>query len=164
MTRRWTVSVLLLLAGLSLGYWYRPHPETDAIRRQIDALRIQINSAGGSGLANVARAAQIGSLFTDDVVVDLGQGTAPIEGRDTVMGMAARLQPRTEAFRLQFDDVGVELEPGKRTANVSLTASFIGRSAAAGETSIDAREFALQMRKVGDSWLIARVTAVSPVR
>lgn len=164
MTRRWTVSVLLLLAGLAFGYWFRPRPDTDAIQRQIDALRVQINTAGGSGLANAARAAQIGSFFTDDVVVDLGRGTSPIEGRDTLMGMAARLQPRTEAFRLQFDDVGVEIEAGKRTASVSLTASFIGRSAAEGETSIDAREFALQMRKVGDSWLIARVTEVSAVR
>ena len=46
----------------------------------------------------------------------------------TLMGMAERLQPRTAAFRMELDDVGVEMTPGAATADVTLTASFIRRS------------------------------------
>ena len=48
-----------------------------------------------------ARSAQLGTFFTEDVDVELGSGAAPIHGRATIIGMAARLQPRTAAFHDQ---------------------------------------------------------------
>ena len=74
--------------------------------------------------------------------------------------MAERLQPRTAAFRLQFEDVTVTMDPGETTADVHLTAEFIRRSITTGEESLDAREFSLGMQKVGGEWRIARVTAI----
>ena len=99
------------------------------------------------GLGTVARAADIGSYFTDNVVVDFGEGAAPIVGRTTLVGMASRLERRTAAFRLRFDDVGVRVGPNGTTAAVTLTASFVQRAGDAGE-SMDAREFQIGMEKV----------------
>jgi SnoaL-like protein len=154
----------LLAAVLVLAWWLWPSSEADAVRQRLDALLTLVNTTTSDGLNHVVRAAEIGSYFTDDVLVDLGQGTAPIQGRETLVGMAARLQTPTSAFRLQFDDVGVEVANGEQAADVSLTASFIRRSTAAGEDAMDAREFALALKRVDGVWQIARVTTVDALR
>ena len=135
-----------------------------AIDARLEALRSEVNSSTKDGLGTAARATQIGSYFTDDAVVDLGGGAPPIKGRETVMGMVARLQPRTAAFRMDLDDVSVEMVPGRDAADVLLTASFVRRSISTGEESLDAREYALVMTKAGGTWRIARITAIDTLR
>jgi hypothetical protein len=163
MNRRGVLVVTLAVAGLAV---WRFWPEGDAavVKSRLEALRAAVNTSTADGIGSVARAANIGAFFTDDVVVDLGQGTAPIRGRLTLVGMAERLQPRTAAFRMDLDDVGVELSPDRGAADVTLTASFIRRNVSTGEESIDAREFALAMTRAGGSWQIARVTAIDTLR
>jgi hypothetical protein len=135
-----------------------------AINARLEALRSEVNSSTKDGLGTAVRAAQIGSYFTDDAVVDLGGGAPPINGRETVMGMVARLQPRTAAFRMDLDDVSVEMVPDSDAADVLLTASFVRRSISTGEESLDAREYALVMSKAGGTWRIARITAIDTLR
>ena len=159
------VAGVVALAALAFLVWSRRGSGDErAIREQLEALRSEVNRSTSDGFANIARAANIGSYFTEDVVVDLGQGTAPIRGRLTLMGMAERLQPRTAAFRMELDDVGVEMTPGATTADATLTVSFIRRSISTGEESRDAREFALGLMKAGGTWRIARVTAIDVLR
>jgi hypothetical protein len=153
------------LAGVAFVVWSRSGSGDERlIRDRLEALRTEVNSSTTGSFGSVARAANIGSYFTEDVVVDLGESTAPIHGRLTLMGMAERLQPRTAAFRMELDDVGVELGPGAATADVTLTVSFIRQSIPAGEESRDAREFALGLSKDGGTWRIARVTAIDVLR
>jgi len=80
------------------------------------------------------------------------------------MGMVARLQPRTAAFRMDLDDVTIDVVPGSDAADVLLTASFVRRSISTGEESLDAREYALVMNKTGGTWRIARITAIDTLR
>lgn len=167
MTARQVVrpTVLVLLAVLAVVVWRgRMTDEERAIRDRLSALRGEVNASAADGLANVTRAARIGGYFTDEAVVDLGEGAPPIRGRDTLMGMAARLQPRTAAFRMDLDDVSVELVPGGEAADVILTASFVSSSVATGEESRDAREFALVLVKSDGPWRISRVTAIDTFR
>ena len=157
------VGGVVALAAVALFVWSRWGSDDErVIRERIEALRSEVNRPA-DGLAAISRAANIGSYFTEDVVVDLGKGAAPIRGRMTIMGMAERLQPRTAAFRLEFDDVGVEMTRGAATADVTLTASFI-RGSQTGEESRDAREFALGLTKAGGTWRIAQVTAIDVLR
>jgi hypothetical protein len=88
---------------------------------------------------------------------------APIQGRDTLAGMAARLQPRTAAFTVELVDINPVVH-GDGTADVSLTTAFRRRSLATGEESIDARELALKMTKASGQWRVSRVAAVSAFR
>lgn len=159
------VAGVVALAAVAFFVWRsRASDDERVIRERLEALRAEVNSSTGDGIGTVARAANIGSYFTEDVVVDLGQGTAPILGRLTLMGIAERLQPRTAAFRLELDDVGVDMTPGAATADVTLTASFIRRTISTGEESRDAREFALALTKTGGTWRIARLTAIDVLR
>jgi len=167
LTRRYAIRVVIAvaLAGLAYVTWRgRQSDDERAIRSRIDALRKEINASTTDGLGTLAHAAQIGSYFTEDVTIDLGEGATPIHTRDTLMGIAARLQPRTAAFRLDVDDVSVEMVPGAAAADVLLTASFVRRSLSTGEESLDAREFSLVCQKDGGTWRIARVTAIDTLR
>ena len=155
--------VVLLLAG-AMAWWSRVTPDERAINARLEALRNEVNSSTKDGLGTAARAAQIGTYFTDDAVVELGRGSPAISGRDTLMGMVARLQPRTAAFRMDLDDVSVDFLPGGDAADVMLTASFVRRSMTTGEESLDAREYALVMTKAGGLWQIARITAIDTLR
>jgi hypothetical protein len=158
----YAAAAVVVLAGL--GWWFLYAPEERAIRARLAALRDDVNAGVVSGLDNVIRAGAIGSFFTEDVVVDLGAGTAAIDGRATVMGMAARLQPRTASFRVQLDDIGIDLRGDRTSADVRLTATFIRRSTTTDEESIDAREFALVMTKADGEWRISRMTAVDTLK
>jgi len=158
--------VVLVLAVLAVFAAWRARERGDerTIRGRIEALRTEVNASTVDGLGTAARAAQIGGYFTDDAVVELGRGSVPIRGRETLMGMAARLQPRTAAFRLDLDDVGIEMVPGGVAADVMLTASFVRRSISTGEESRDAREFALVLVKTDGTWRISRITAIDTLR
>ena len=157
-----STAVVLLVAAV--WYFSQANDETADIRRRLQALCDDVNSSTTDGRGPEARAAQLGMFFTDDVDVDLGKGAMPIQGRPTIIAMAARLQPRTAAFKLEFADVTVVMEPGGNAANVHLTAEFIRRNLSTGEQSLDAREFTLGMRRVANDWQIRRVTAVETLK
>jgi hypothetical protein len=159
------VAGVVAIAAVAFVVWSRWGSNDErVIRERFEGLRAEVNRSTADGLANIARAASIGSYFTEDVVVDLGEGSPPIRGRMTLMGMAERLQPQTSAFRMELDDVTIEMTPGATTADATLTASFIRRSISTGEESRDAREFGLGLVKAGGTWRIARVTAIDVLR
>ena len=167
MTRRSVLSaviLLVLLAAAIFAWRSRATPDEREIEARLGALRNEVNASTKDGLGTAARAAQIGSYFTDDAVVELGEGAAPIKGRDTVMGMVARLQPRTAAFRMDLDDITIDMAPGSTAADVLLTASFVRRNISTGEESLDAREYALVMTKADGTWRISRITAIDTLR
>jgi hypothetical protein len=155
------------LAGVVfLGVWawrtWWPSDERQ-IRRRLQALATDFNESTTDGLGTVARAAKIGSYFTNDIVVDLGEGTPPIQGRETIIGMVGRLQPRTSAFKLELLDLNVHVST-PTTAEVNLTAAFRQRSLTTREESLEARELAIAMVKGDNEWRVSRITTVEPFR
>jgi hypothetical protein len=157
--------VIVALSGGAVLAWRRRETSDErAIRGRLETLRNEVNSSAVEGLGTATRAVQIGGYFTTDAVVELGEGSVPIRGRDTIVGMVARLQPRTAAFRMELDDVSVDLVPGGGAADVLLTASFVRRSIETGEESRDAREYALVLTKAGGDWEISRITAIDTLR
>ena len=154
----------LVLFGVFAFWRTREGPDERAIRQRLEAFRAEVNASTMDGVGTAARAAQIGTYFTEDAVVDLGGGAVPIRGRERLMDMAARLQPRTSAFRLDLDDIGIEVVPGGTAADVLLTASFVRRIMSTGEQSWDAREFALVLVKADGTWRISKITAIDTLR
>jgi hypothetical protein len=141
--------------------WFGSGGEEAAVRRRLGQLASDINAGTTEGVDTVARAVQIGSYFTDDVVIDLGRGASPIQGRLLVMDMAGRLQPRTGRFTVRVADINVQLA-GETAADVELTAEIIPRDES--DEYLDAREFKAALSKADGVWRIARVTAVQALR
>jgi hypothetical protein len=154
----------VVAAAVAAWFLLSPGDAGAAVKGRLQSFSELVNRSTVDGLGPEARASQLGAYFTEDVDVDLGQGAAPIRGRETVIGMAERLQPRTAAFRLRFEDVSVVLAPDGNSADVHLTAEFIRRNITTSEESLDAREFLLGMRRVGADWQIARVTALQTLK
>jgi hypothetical protein len=167
LTRRYvlTAALVAVLVGAGVFAWQtRQTADERAIRSRLDSLRNDVNTSTKDGIGVALHAAQIGAYFTEDALVELGEGAAPIRGRETLIGMVARLQPRTAAFRLDLEDITSEMNPGSDTADVLLTASFTRRNISTGEESLDAREYALVMTKAAGTWRIARITAIDTLR
>jgi hypothetical protein len=166
MTRRAQAGLLAGLALAVTGFliWrVGMPPEEREVRRRLAAFVSEFNTSTTDGLGTLARAVRLGEYFSTDVVVELGQGSPPIHGRETLTGMAARLQPRTAAFVLELDDVTVEILDGTR-ADVTMTALIRRRSLGSGEESLDAREFSAEVRKTDGQWVVTRVVAVDTLR
>ncbi len=147
------VGIAVVVVAAATFAWRTLFPSDERqIRTQLTRVADEVNSQS-EGLAAVARAAEVGSAFADDVVIDLGQG-GPIRGRDTVMGIVARLQPRTNRYEVRIRDMNIKVGDDDQSASVDLSATTTG------ENGMDAREFQLQMVKRDGRWLIARVTPV----
>jgi hypothetical protein len=154
-----TALLLVLVAGVVAAFaWTRWTSDEAAVERRLHGLAAEVNESTIDGAGLRARSAQLGTYFTDDVVIDLGKGAAAIRGRATVMDMASRLQPRTSAFTLQLTDIGVVLAPDRLSGSVVLTAEFTRRGG--GENAIDARELSLAVTKADGAWRISRLTLV----
>ena len=164
MGRRGAVAVVVVLAVAAVAWMLWPEGDEGAIRRQLHALVDEANERDGDPLGTVARGARLSTYFTEDAVVDLGQGREPVSGRQTLIGMAAHLQPRTATLVIALDDVTVAVRAGAVIADVSLTATLTRRDINTREQTIDAREFALEMRKEGSEWRIARAAAVDTLK
>jgi hypothetical protein len=154
------------VVAVAVAAWFllSPADAGKGVKARLQSFSELVNRSTVDGQGPEARASQLGAFFTEDVDVDLGQGAAPIRGRQTVIGMAERLQPRTAAFQLRFEDVSVVMAPDGNSADVHLTAEFMRRSMQTSEESLDAREFLLAMRRVGADWQIARVTALQTLK
>ena len=160
--RRHLFAWLCVAAALAQGCsWWGD--EKAAITERLGEFTRVVNAAVPEGLDSVSRAAEIASFFTDDVVVELGEGSTPIAGRETVMAMSMRLQPRLAQFTIGFADANVTVSPDKQSADVALTVEFISRDPTARQ-QMDAREFKLGMRRVDGVWKMARVTAVDTLK
>lgn len=143
------VAIGLAVAVLAWFVWSRS--DERQIRRQLTGVADRINERS-EGLSAVAKAASIGSALADDVVVDLGEG-APIRGRETLMAIVARVQPRTSRYEVTIRDMNVRVvDAQSASVDLSVTTS--------GENGMDAREFQVGMVKRDGAWLIARVTPV----
>ena len=68
----------------------------------------ELNAGTTSGFGTLTHVARLSEFIHPDIVVELGPGSPPIQGRETLLGMVSRLQPRTSAFVLEMDDVNVE--------------------------------------------------------
>jgi hypothetical protein len=146
------VAIAVVVAAAVMFAWRSVFPSDERqIRRQLAHVAEEVNEQR-QGLSAIAQAADVASAFADDVVIDLGPGT-PIRGRETLMGIVARLQPRTSRYEVRIRDMDVRVND-HTSAAVDLSATT------SGENGLDAREFKLQMVKRDGKWLIARVTPV----
>ena len=163
--RAWVGAIALAVVVIAAYLTWRAlgTPEEREIKSRLQELAAEFNASTTDGLGTVARAARIGQLFTPDVVVELGQGSPPIHGRETLIGMAARLQPRTAAFVVELKDINVQLLDANR-AEAALTLVIRRRSIGSGEESLDAREFSSELRKDEGTWRLGRVVAIDTLR
>ena len=103
--------IVLTVAALAIAVWYllvpggeqreRPGATAGAVGHDQQQHRRWPGARGAC-----ARSSAPSSPMTSTSISVAG--AAPIRGRETLIGMAGRLQPRTAAFQLQFEDVTID--------------------------------------------------------
>jgi hypothetical protein len=153
----------ILIAAGAYWWWNAGSSDERQVRRLFQDFTAELNAGTTTGFGTLAHIARLAEFFSPDVVVELGHGSPPIQGRETLLGMVSRLQPRTAAFVLEMDDVNVEFTAPDR-GDVTFTALIRRRSLGSGEESIDAREFAGEVVRSGGRWRVTRVVAIDTLR
>ena len=161
MSRLPHVVILFALGAIAyFGYrWYVASDDERRIRAALDDLAVTVGESGEDGLAQMTRAARLGRFFTPDVVVDLGPPYMPVQGRDTIMAMAAKAQVPGGGLDVRFVDVSIDVAPSGEAAVARLTATVRSRDGTVG-SGLDAKELEMAWRKLDGEWLIERVTGI----
>lgn len=159
-------SALLLCAAAWSAPGCAGGGERAAARQRLQEFVQVVNASPGqaNGVTAAAHAAHVAGFFTDDVQIALGDGATPIHGREMLMHMILRLQPRTAEYQVALADVKAKIVAPGEAVEAELTAEFIRRTPGVSRTSMDAREFLVTMRFEDGEWRIARVTAVATLR
>ena len=164
MTRRTLAGICALVAVAGAFWWWSAGSSDERqVRRLFQNFAEELNAGTTSGFGTLAHAARLSEFIHPDIVVELGHGSPPIQGRETLLGMVSRLQPRTSAFVLEMDDVNAEFRDPDH-GDVTFTALIRRRSFDSGEESIDAREFAAEVVRSGGRWQVSRVMAIDTLR
>ena len=164
MTQRTLAGIVaLVVAAGTIWWWTSGSSDERQVRRLFYDFAEELNAGTTGGFDTLTHIARLSEFFHPDVVVELRQGTPPIQGRETLLGMVSRLQPRTSAFVVEMDDVNVEFTDQDH-GDVTFTALIRRRAVDASEESIDAREFTAEVLRSGGRWQVSRVVAIDTFR
>lgn len=160
---RTLVLVVVAAAAIWLGWrWLVPDDEA-----QINAVLERIADGIGSGAAEgevgrLARAASIRTALAPDVVVDAGPPFQRLQGRDAIIGAAARTSATVRNLDIRFPDVSIVVAPDRRSASAVVTAE--ARFDDGARRGLDARELDIAFTRLDGAWVVSGVTLVQPLR
>jgi hypothetical protein len=145
----------VMLAGIVYRYW--PSDERE-IRRHLSNLAEVLSSPGNeSEVAHLTRVAALREYFAPEVKIQLGG--EQIVSREALMALVGRWTPPPGGVVVEFVDVTVTLAGDHQSADISLTAKASAGNSRNGESTVDAREAALEMRNADGDWVITSVEA-----
>ncbi len=164
MTRRTLAGLCAVVVAAGAFWWWGAGSSDERqVRRLFKDFADELNAGTTSGFGTLTHLARLSEFIDPGIVVELGQGSPPIQGRETLLGMVTRLQPRTSAFVLEMDDVTVEFTDPNH-GEVTFTALIRRRSIHSGEESIDAREFGAEVVRSSGRWRVSRIVAIDTLR
>lgn len=154
---------LLLAAAVALGCWLWglafPNEERLIRRHLANTARAASFGRQEGALERIGNIAELSGCFTPEVQVHFDvprQGQFSLEGRDQIMGVAAKLREYTSSLKVDFLDVSVVLDPGRESATATLTA----RAETPTDRDLFVQELKLFLKKQNRRWLIRRIETV----
>jgi hypothetical protein len=148
----WAVAGVAVAALLAAGYYFGDRRQ---IRHQLDALAATATVNGAEGdLDRLARAARIGSFFTEDVVIRRSEdNSAFVGGRRGVAEMATAAAAGHRTMTVSIDNLHITLTDGSNaTASMTVVVSMNNPDA----ESVNVRLVTATLRKVDRTWLISQ--------
>jgi hypothetical protein len=149
--RIWGVAVVVA-AVLGAVYYLGDKRQ---IRHQLDALAAAAAVNGTEGdVERLARAARIGSFFTEDVVIRRSEdNSAFVGGRRGVAEMAAAAAAAHRTMQVSIDHVDITMTDGSNaTAHLTVVVSTDNPEA----ESVSVRQVTATLRDVDGTWLISQ--------
>lgn len=163
------LAVVAVLVVLAVGGWYARAwvwpDEAARVRAAVDTLAATVTSAGAAsqGAGQLAALADLRTQLAEDVTIEAARRALLVEGREEVLGLAARLSGSPARLSLSFTDVTVVLTGDEQTAIVGATAQ-VDETSAVGSQSFDAQQIDMVWERQGRSWLLGSVKAIDILR
>ena len=161
--KRHIVLVAVLCAGLWLGWtWLFPSDEAQ-IAALLERIADGVSSGASEGdVGRLARAASLRDEFAPDVLVDAGPPFQRLQGREAIIGAAARASGRVRNLDVSFPDVSIVVAPDRQSASAVVTAE--ARFDDESGRVLDARELDIGFLRPDGTWMISAVTVVRPLQ
>ena len=183
-----SVVVVLVAVAFAPGCVLFPSEEQKIVRRLEELADAASTDTEPNPIIQMANAARVGRYFTEDVVIDRGDGSEPLRGRDSIIALAAQAGAAIQDLHVRCTDVDITVPTAdSATAHLTLVISGRERNNAAGSpdagtsssgvqggmtsgssllgvgapgSHFDARELNVTLKNVDGEWLIARVERV----
>lgn len=146
------VGVVAVAVVLGAGYYLGDKRQ---IRHQLDALATAATVNGTeSDVERLARAARIGSFFTEDVVIRRTEdNSAFVGGRRGVAEMATAAAAAHRTMKVSISNVDIAIADGSTaTAHLTVVVSMDNPEA----ESVNVRQVTATLRRVNGAWLISQ--------
>jgi hypothetical protein len=125
--------VAAALAGLTVGYRWWNSPERQIHRMLSEVASVLSHDGVETDLRALAAVAALQAHLRPDVSVDLGRGS-PLQGRQDVMAMAARVRATGPMMRVQFFDPEISIS-GESSGTTRVTVQVTTRGDAGDEVA-----------------------------
>ena len=156
--------LLLALVAAGFGAWRYVFPSDEARIRAVLHRVAEAATAGAAegNVARLTRAAAIREDLAPDVTVDAGAPVPRLNGREAVVGAAARMGGIVRNLEITFPDISVAVASDQQSAVAVVTAEahFDGSDG----RRFEARELEIDFERVDGNWVISAVTVISPIR
>ena len=154
--RKWTL-VAVGVVVVSAAVWWWPTDRRRIIAASRELAEAVSMPASEPELARVTRAARLSRLLAPDFRMVDSQGRAAVDGRDTAIGLAAKLRP-PRGLQVSVGELDLEIDAPTARARTVITLREPGTGDAAEST--DSREVSLEWTK-GDAWVLSVLTVDS---
>jgi hypothetical protein len=159
---------LVLLAGLAaLAVWawgfFFPTPQKVIEQHLLKLARLASFTSKDGNLKRLADAERMGSLLAENihVTVDMPGGRDTIfDNRGELLQAAMAARSSLKDLDAQFTDIGVSLNPDRRSAVALLTV----KARIGGEPDWTVEELRFTFNKTNDDWLITGIETVKMLR
>ena len=154
MNRRGAVAGVVVLVAMAAWWWptdrRRIIAATQALAETVSVPRSEPE------LARVTRAARLSRLLAADFrLVDSG-GRTVVDGRDTAVGFAARLQP-PRGLQVSVGELNLEIATDGRTAQARTVVTMREPAEDGSAESTDSRHVVLNWAR-SDAWVLSTLT------
>jgi len=111
------VAGLIIVAAVAAVTWWLFSSDERRIRSGLEELAQTASiPANEQELGRAARLSRLGRLLTNDVVLDAGQPFGSVNGRETLLGLAAQVRALPGGLRVELKDVTVAARPNGHPA------------------------------------------------
>jgi hypothetical protein len=157
MNKRVAVAGLVLLVAVAAWWWPTDRRRIIAATQEL-AGAVSIPSSEPE-LAKVTRAARLSRLLAPDFRLVDARGRTVVDGRDTAIGFATRLQP-PRGLEVSVGELDLEIDADGRTAQARTMVTMREPGVDGSAASTDSRAVVLGWTR-GDAWALSLLSVQS---
>ena len=150
-------AIVLFLSIFLISYDW----DQRAIKKRLNLLADTVSKSADEGdLAFIAKIGRLKSLFTKDCLIEAGDPIPRIEERETLIAIFTHFQRSADEINVKFHDITVTVSTSRITAKAVMTAKETGFVPDGSGHITNAREIAMEWKKIDRIWKISRVLEV----